>query len=413
MHHYINGIKGQGRHCMVVHAHYPLMETRVQRQALALADQGIEVDVICLRYGKEERTGIEDGVRVYRLPIGRHKGKGMSVQLLEYVAFFLLAFLRLAWLHLRKPYDVIQVHNLPDFLVFAALIPKLMGAKIILDLHDLMPEFYAERTQQPMTSLGARILKQQERLSCRFADHVITVSELWRRFLIERGQPPEKVTVVMNVPDDRVFHRQVTPGELQHKDGFSLLYHGSMANGHGLDLVLRAMWRLRAYVPDLHLTLHGGGGSRQVLQEMTSALGLANCVHFSLDVVPVQQLASLLKAADVGVVPYRDGVFTGGVLPTKLMEYAALGVPAIAAGTPTIREYFDETMVELFTPGDEEELAACILRLYQDRERVETLARNIGAFTERYNWPSQSALYVLLVRQLMERKAWHARRTLP
>ena len=195
---------------MVVHAYYPLMETRVEREALALRDHGIEVDVICLRYDQEEPTSLEEGVRVYRLPVKRHRGKGMLVQLLEYLTFFALAFLRLTFLHVRKRYDVVQVHNLPDFLVFAALIPKLTGAKIILDLHDLMPEFYAERTQQPMTSLGVRVIQWQERVSCRFADHVITVTQLWRRFLIERGQPPEKVAVVMNVGDDRAFHRDVS-----------------------------------------------------------------------------------------------------------------------------------------------------------------------------------------------------------
>lgn len=394
-------IEAQGRHCMVVHAYYPLMETRVQRQALALRDHGIEVDIICLRYDQEPRTSLEEGVRVYRLPVQRHRGKGMLVQLLEYFTFFALAFLRLTALHLRRRYDVVQVHNLPDFLVFAALVPKLTGAKVILDLHDLMPEFYAERTQQPMTSWGVRVMKWQERVSCRFADHVITVTELWRRFLIDRGEPPEKVTVVMNVADDRVFHRDVTPDALKNGHGFSLIYHGYMGQGHGLDLALHAIQRLQDDIPDLHLTLHGGGEYRHTLQRMTGALGLEDRVHFSRDILSTEQLAKLLKTADAGIVPYRDGVFTGGILPTKLMEYAALGLPAIAARTPTISEYFDATMVEFFTPGDEGELAACILRLYQDRARVESLARNISTFNEKYDWPSQSAVYLQLVRQLM------------
>jgi glycosyltransferase involved in cell wall biosynthesis len=390
---------------MVVDAYYPLMETRVQREALALADHGIEVDVICLRRGQEEPTSLEDGVRVYRMPVRRQRAKGMAVQMLEYLTFFALAFLHLTWRHLRRPYDVVQVHNLPDFLVFAALVPKLTGAKVILDLHDLMPEFYAERFRQPMTSWRVRLVRWQERVSCRFADHIITVTELWRRFLIERGQPPDKVTVVMNVADDRAFHRDVTPGEGERGDGFSLIYHGYMGYGHGLDLLLHAMWRLQDELPDLRLTLHGGGHKyRRTLQEMVSEMGLEERVRFSLDALPVQQLARLIKGSDVGVVPYRDGVFTGGILPTKLMEYAALGVPAIAARTPTIREYFDPTMVEFFTPGDEDELAASIARLYRDRDRVANLARNISTFTERYNWSKQSAVYLRLVEQMMGRE---------
>jgi glycosyltransferase involved in cell wall biosynthesis len=389
---------------MVVHAYYPLMETRVERQALALIDDGIEVDVICLRYGQEEPASLEDGVRVYRLPVQRHRGSGMLMQLLEYLFFFLLAFARLTRLHMKRHYDVVQVHNLPDLLVFAALIPKLTGAKIILDLHDLMPEFYAERLQQPMTSWGVRLIRWQERVSCWFADHIITVTELWRRSLLERGQPLDKVTVVMNVADDRAFHRNVLPAEKTGKHRFSMIYHGFMAHRHGLDLVLQAVRALGSDVPELHLTLHGGGEYRHTLQQMVRDLGLENRVSFSHDVVPTDQLARLIRAADVGIVPYRDGVFTGGILPTKLMEYAALGMPAIAARTPTISEYFDATMVEFFTPGDTNELADCIQRLYRGRAHLESLARTIGSFNEQYNWARQSAIYLGVVRRLMERE---------
>ncbi|MFW6116106.1 MAG: glycosyltransferase family 4 protein [bacterium] len=397
--------KTGGGHCMVVHAYYPLLETRVEREALALIDQGIEVDVICLRREDEEPTSIADGVRVHRLPVQRHRGSGMLMYLLEYLAFLVLAFLRLTRLHLRRHYDVVQVHNLPDFLVFAALVPKLTGAKVILDLHDLMPEFYAERFQRPMTSWPVRLICWEERMSCHFADHIITVTKLWRRSLVKRGQPKDKVTVVMNVADDRAFHRDVAPIERKNWQGLSMIYHGIMGPRHGLDLLLEAMRRLQDRIPDLHLTLHGGGEYRPVLEDMVGAWGLADHVHFSRDFVPTEQLARLVKAADLGVVPYRDGVFIGEILPTKLMEYAALGIPAIAARTPTIGEYFDDTMVEFFTPDDVDELADCILRLYRDQSRLESLGRGISTFTDRYNWSSQSSMYVRLVRQLMEKEA--------
>jgi glycosyltransferase involved in cell wall biosynthesis len=241
-------------------------------------------------------------------------------------------------------------------------------------------------------------------VSCRFADHIVTVTELWRRSLVERGQPEEKVTVVMNVADDRAFHRDVTPAELENGHGFTLIYHGSMGPNHGLDLVLQAIRLLQDDIPDLHLTLHGGGEYRNILLDMVGALGLGDHVHFSRNIVPTEQLARVIKAADLGVVPYRDGVFTGEILPTKLMEYAALGVPAIASRTPTISEYFDATMVEFFTPGDVDELADCILRLYRDRAHLESLGSNVSVFTERYNWSKEGEKYVALVDRLAARK---------
>lgn len=393
------------RHCMVVHAYYPLGETRVERQAMALLDQGIEVDVICLRRAGASDFEVVDGVEVHRLPVRRHKSSGLVVQLLEYFYFFVLAFIRLTRLHRQRGYGVVQVHNLPDFLVFVALIPKLTGAKIILDLHDLMPEFYAERFQRSINSLPVRLIRWQEWISCRFADHIITVTELWRQALIERGQRPGKVTVVMNVADDRIFNRTVGADVPDDEDRpLQLIYHGTMTQRYGLDLALRAINLVRQTVPDIHMTIHGGGEYRQALENLADELELNGHVQFSTRFVPTHELAKLIRQAHLGVVPYRDGVFTGGILPTKLMEYAALGIPSIAARTPAIAAHFDETMVEFFTPGATEELANCILKLYRDRTRLADLARNTAKFNERYNWPNQSTNYLHLVERLIEQE---------
>jgi glycosyltransferase involved in cell wall biosynthesis len=391
------------RHCMVVHAYYPIGETRVEREARALIDRGYEVDVICLRDSGEPRLTTVDGVQVHRLPVWRDKSRGLLAQLLEYLAFFVLAFICLSRLHLRRRYDVVQVHNLPDFLVFVALVPKLTGARVILDLHDLMPEFYAELFRRSLDSLPVRLIRWQERLSCRFADHVITVTKLWRQTLIERRQPADKVTVVMNVADDRIFHRDVTIDAARDDGRFRLIYHGVMGQRHGLDLALRAISLVRRTAPDIHLTLHGGGEYRGTLVSLTKELDLQDHVQFSTHFVSTADLAKWLKRMDLGIVPYRNGLFTGGILPTKLMEYAALGIPAIAARTPAIAAYFDEMMVQFFTPGDVEDLARCILDLYSDRKRLAQLAQGAKKFNQRYNWAKIGAEYVTLVGRLGSR----------
>jgi glycosyltransferase involved in cell wall biosynthesis len=385
---------------MVVHAHYPLGETRVEREAQALLAQGIKVDVICQRRSDELARATVDGVEVHRLPVKRYViGIG---RLFEYLSFFVLAFIRLTSLHLRRRYNVVQVHNLPDFLVFVALIPKLTGARVILDLHDLMPEFYAESFQKPLDSLSLHLIRWQEWLACHFADHVITVTELWRQTLIERGQPADKVTVVMNVADDRIFHREAAPDTFDDDGCFRLIYHGTLAERHGLDLVLNAINVVRQTAPDVRLILHGDGEYRRSLESLADRLGLQDLVHFSPDFVPTAELPKLLKRAHLAIVPYRNGVFTGGILPTKLMEYAALGIPAIASRTPAVSAYFEDTMVEFFTPGDAEDLTRCILRLYRDRARLAELAQNADKFNQRYNWAAQSASYVALVERLSD-----------
>jgi glycosyltransferase involved in cell wall biosynthesis len=316
---------------------------------------------------------------------------------MEYLAFFFLATWRLTVLHLRHRYETIQVHNLPDFLVFAALVPKLMGARLILDLHDLMPEFFAGRAEVGIHHRMVKMLKIQEKLACRFADHVITVTDGWRDTLIERGVPAEKVSVMMNVADAHIFHRDIvsTPG-----DGFHLIYHGTFTPRYGVDLLIRAVALARSEVPDIRLTILGDGEAREELVELVRELGFTDNVVVSPRMLAAAELPPLLAQADVGVVPNRSNVFTDGLLPTKLLEYVAMGIPVIAARTPTIASYFDDSMIQFFEPGDVDELAGCIRTLHRDRTLLKALATNADDFNHRYDWPAVSTAFADLVLRL-------------
>jgi glycosyltransferase involved in cell wall biosynthesis len=342
---------------------------------------------------------VEDNVNVYRLPVARHKGKGIAVQFFEYLAFFFLAMFKVASLHLKRRYNVVQAHNLPDFLIFSAIVPKLSGARLILDLHDLMPEFYASRFKSGMNSLPIRLLQWQERLACGFADHVFTVTELWRQTLIERGIPARKISVVMNVANDRIFQRSnVTP--VAKNGHFHLIYHGQLSHRYGIDLAIRAVDLLRKEFPEICLTIHGRGEYLSELKTLSETLGLAENVRFSTHYVPTTDLPQLIGNAHAGIVPYRRDIFTDGILPTKMMEYAALGIPVIAARTTAITAYFDSEMVQFFTPEDVQDLANSIVSLFKDRAQLAEYAKNIERFNEQYNWKTVAAQYVEVVNRL-------------
>lgn len=394
------------RHCMVVFALYPWGETRVQREAEALLKHGYEVDVICVRLDGNMTVDSYKGVQIYRekfrFPVTLAKSGSLREKFLNYIWFFNIAAIRLTKLHLQKRYDTIQVHNLPDFLVFCALVPKLLGVPIILDLHDLMPEFYAGRFGQN-NSLAARLIRWQERLACRFADHVITVSEHWRQALIQRGVPAYKCSVVMNVADESVFHYPENIGLHSHdKYSFRLIYHGAMHERYGLDLAVRAIDQVRQDIPGIHLTLVGQGGVLPRLQSMIEELRLSQ--HVTIEQPHLaEELPGIICACDLGVVPYQNDVFTDGLLPTKLMEYAALGLPAIAARTTAIHAYFRDTMVEFFEPGDVDDLARCIRILYDNPARLAELVKGCQKFNQQYNWTRIGAEYVELVERLRRR----------
>jgi glycosyltransferase involved in cell wall biosynthesis len=276
----------------------------------------------------------------------------------------------------------------------------LAGTRLILDLHDLMPEFYAARFNSSMSNWLVRLVIWQERLSCGFADHVITVSEHWRQTLIKRGMPAGKCSVIMNVADDRIFYRSENDAPHARQDAtFRLIYHGTIVQRYGLDLAIQAIALVRAEIPHIHLLIVGKGDYVESLAQMKQALKLDGQVTICDQLRPAEELPALIRAADAGIVPYRNDPFTDGLLPTKLMEYAALGVPAIASRTTAIESYFANTMVELFEPGDANALAASIRALHDCPDRLAELAQGSGKFNERYNWANIGGQYVALVRQ--------------
>jgi serine/alanine adding enzyme len=402
------------RHCMVVHAYYPLGETRVQRQAEALMRRGYQVDVISLRKPGEASRETFKGTRIYRLPVRRYRRGGLAAQFVEYMAFLLMAMVLVSWRHLVRPYATIQLHSPPDFLVFAAWLPKLLGARLILDLHDLMPEFYMGRFGRGAGSLPVRLVRLQERISCRFADHVITVSHHWRQNLMDRGVPGDKVSVVMNVADDAIFVRPDQGAETpvpslplhqgadnpNPEEDLHLIYHGVVVERYGLDLVLRAMDRLRDEAPGIQLTILGRGDHMDSLRHLTEELELDGRVTLYDELRPAEELPGIILQADAGIVPYRDDPFTDGLLPTKLMEYGALGLPSIAARTTAIARYFEGTMAELFAPGSVDDLTRVLKEIYRDRSRLAALAARADGFNRDYNWTKIGAEYVNLVRRL-------------
>ncbi len=393
-------------HCMIVQNYYPFAEVRVRREVDALLNAGHVVDVICLRHGSEPMEEFVDGVHIHRVAIGK-KSWGIMPQLFDYLAFAFLAFCKVTRLHFRKRFDVVQAHNLPDFLVFAAIIPRLTGSRIILDIHDLMPEFYCSRFGKTMDSWPVRILCWQEYLACMFAHRVITVTDLWKDTLVKRGVPNEKCFVLMNLADPMYFNQGSSESKAEkRRPSFGLIYHGTIARRYGVDLFLEALKLVVTEIPDIFVQIHGRGDYLDAVRQLVTQLGLARYVNVTTDFLSPEDLVKLIRTFDAGVVPYRRDIFTDGILPTKLLEYVAVGIPAIVARTPVISSYFDDDSVEYFAAGDAADLAKHILLIHKDPKRRERLVSNSQRFNSRYSWPSQRAAYVDLVQHAAGR--WEA-----
>jgi len=380
---------------MVVFNNY-LTDTRVRREAEALLDRGDSVDVICLREKGQERTHVFKGARLYQVTTGKYRGSSGMLYLAQYLEFFVAASFLLAFLHLRRRYQVVQVHTLPDFMVFVAIVPKLLGARVVLDVHDLMPELYQSKFHLRDSHWLVRFITWIERRSIGFADRAIAVHIPHLDALVRHGNPGDKFIVLLNLPDPRLFSRQTTT-ERSRDACFRLTYHGTIAQRHGLRVGLRALSKVRDEIENMEFRIIGVGEDVQYLAELSRELGLTDCVRISESWVPAEELVPVVLASDLGLVPILKDDFTQYMLPTKLLEYVALGVPVICSRTATIEAYFDDSMVRYVEPGNVDGLAAEILDLYRNPEKRRALATSANRFNQEYNWEKMKQQYYQLI----------------
>jgi glycosyltransferase involved in cell wall biosynthesis len=385
---------------MVAYTYYR-SDPRVRREAEVLAGRGDEVDFFCLRAPGEPARETVHGVRLRHLPLRRYRGGSTALYVGSYLAFFVQALFALSVAHLRSGYRVVHTNNMPDFIAFTALVPRLLGARVIHDIHDTMPEIYRGKFGAGDGHPLIRLLRLQERMAGAFSHRVLTSEHTKKEALVEHGLRGDRIEVLLNVPDPRVFGAgesgAAVPSAAGTSGTFRLVFHGTMAPRLGLDVAIRAVARLRDDLPDVRLELIGDGDHRPALIALAAELGVADRVRFSQGMVPMEELPALLRGADLAVIPTRDEISTRYMLPTKLIEYIALGIPAVVAPTHTIRHYFDEEQVAFFAPGDDASLAEAIRALHSDPERRRRLVVRAGAFLERYGWERHKKVYLDLV----------------
>jgi glycosyltransferase involved in cell wall biosynthesis len=383
---------------MVVHGNYPA-DPRVARETRAARRAGFEVDVVAMREpGRPAKEKIE-GVAIHRLRISRRRGAGGLRFLGEYVAFAGLASLHLAWLALRRKPAVVQVHNPPDFLVVAALLPKALGAQVVFDIHDLSSDMFAMRFGDARRGrVAQKLLMELERLACRVADVVVTVHEPYREELARRGVDSDRILVVLNSVDEA----QVPKGlPLPRRDPFRVVYHGTVTPHYGLAVVLEAFALLPGHLSAARLQIIGAGDAVPELAARAEVLGVSDRVELTGVAVPHAEALNRVAGATVGVLPNLPSSLNRFALSTKLFEYVVLGIPVVASDLPTLRSHFSAEEVAFFRAGDPEALANALARVADDYEAA--LARAAAArerYRKSYDWEGQARRYIRMLELL-------------
>jgi glycosyltransferase involved in cell wall biosynthesis len=383
--------------CLLVQNVYDI-DPRLRRKAEALVAAGYSVDVLALRSADGSKSYTVNGVNVYTLSLGKQRGS-LARYALEYAVFFLWALVRVTLLMRTRRYVAIDINTLPDFLVFAAVPARWMGAKLILDMHEITPEFYMSKYGISQDSWLVRLLEYQEKISFKCADYVITITEPIQKLLISRGLDPAKSTIVMNAVDEAPFASALGSAPANsNPNKFVIMYHGTLTGVYGLDLAVESFSLAHENMPGAELWILGSGTEEGPLTELARQHGVSSKVKLP-GRVPSGDIPVWLSKCDAGILPMRRDVFLEFSFPNKLPEFIVMGKPVLMSRLKTICHYFSDRALAYFEPNDAADLARQMVRLYQDRDLRARLATKAKEEYVPLRWDIMKKRYLDLIRE--------------
>lgn len=390
------GVRNKQQCAAVISYSYFLRDSRVRRYAEALKDFGYQVDILSLR----EEIPSSFGFSFIFFPMSR-KRYGIFWYFIEYPLFLLFAFFYLSINSLKKRYKIIHVFNLPDFLVFTAIIPKLLGAKIIFDIRDLSPELYQTKYKVSNKSFMVEVLSLIEKYSLNLSDVILTANPLFKT-LLEKKYPwvSSKIKIAYECADQRIFYPAKTT-----KSGkeINLLYIGTVEKRFAIDLIIKSLPEVLKKKPNCRLTIipkiSDEGNYFLGIKGLISRYNLSDHVEI-LQPLPLEGIANEIRKADVGLVLVNKDPYTDIIFRIKLYEFIACKVPLIVTRTQFLSQTFSEKQLYFLTSDSPEDLAKAIVKLSKDSRFRRLLGENACTYYREYNWQKEKAKYCQLLKGL-------------
>lgn len=375
--------------CMIAYSDYN-QDARIRSYIRILTKAGHCVDLLALKDASGKTVEHYEGYSIYRLS-GKYRGGNHFLYLYSYMKFFFLAFLFLNRLDFKKKYIAVHVHNMPNFLVFTAVLQRLRGKRVVLDNHDLMIPLYEAKFRNGGKGAVFQMLRLEQKWSEAFSSAMICADHLQREYLVrEFGIPEDKVTVVLNLPHEDIFRRVSVPKE---EGVFKLVYHGTIAHRLGIDLMIEAMRKIRGQI-SVKLYIYGVGDFLEDVIALRDRYGLEKEVFIAGKAVPTEDLSGILCGMDAGLIANRNTESTDSfMLPVKLLEYVYLGLPVIAPRLKIIKRYFEEDMLFYYEPENVDDIVNKILLLYENIDLRQNTVLKSHEFFKKYSLSSKISDY--------------------
>ncbi len=375
---------------------YP-KDSRIRRYCNALNENNYKIYVICLKSSRLPLFEKHNSVFVYRIPMQKRRGSFFS-RFLEYLVFQLLATMWVSFIELRHHPSIYHFHTLPDFLVFAALLPKLFGKKIVLDFHELFPEFMMQH--RPKLTYNSPVIKLVlflERISFKFANRRIAFHDPAKSVLLNRIQGNETIVIMNGVDEGELptFHKYNT-------DRFKLVYNGTINYNLNLSLVLKTFDFIRSanssVFQNLEFHLYGSGPDLVNILDLKNQLNLPNVFYHGQ--LPFTKMIKELESASACILPPKKDIYSDLYYSIKLTEMIYFRIPVISTRLYTYLYYYPENCILYFNSGDKVDLANKIVYAFENE--LSHFTTNAWQHYRKISWDKMKSRYLLLLENMLD-----------
>jgi glycosyltransferase involved in cell wall biosynthesis len=303
--------------------------------------------------------------------------------------------------------DVLHVH---DLTIARAAFRAIAHSElpVVLDLHEnrpvIMKEYVHLKKWPGKWIISPSTWEKYQKKYCEKADRVVVVTDEAAQDL--SGQyaiDPALISVVPNTVDTSIYMKYRVDAEVAQKwkDGFNILYMGDTGLRRGTDTAIRALSLLINEIPHVRLILVGSNTEDVRLRDLAAELGVSDQVFFE-GWQDVALFPSYVSAADVCLSPLKRNRHHDTTFANKIFQYMAGGKPLVVSNCPPQQRVVEnENCGLVHNAGDAEDLASCILEIYQNAELAGQMGKNaLNAVTERWNWQKTAGPLLALYRGL-------------
>lgn len=400
--------KTKHRKCvgMLLHSYYP-SDVRVRREAETLAAEGIEVHIVCIKEPNrpdkihEQSDEILNEVYIHYISLNRKRG-GKLRYLFEFASITFLGLWKLTTLNMKRRFDVVHIHNMPDILVLSGLISKWFGAKLLLDIHDPMSELFQANYHVNKSHMLINLIKLQEWLCYRVPDQLVTVSHPMAQNVAKKSRRPvEAIMVVHNFPDLATF--PICEDGLnwpRNNNKFVILYTGTITEHYDLGLAVKAVAIASKNIPNICLRILGTGNRINQILSLAAELDITDKVEY-LKPVKVEVVKDIMAKADVGISTHNAGAFGNLYFSNKILEFMTQGLPVLCSYTDTIARYINKDAIFYFESKNVEDLVEKIIFMYNNPPLVQNKIKNAKKLVANYNWQTEKENFIGSYRKLL------------